>query len=144
MSRHHHVTRIDQRRRPRVVPRNAAEIQRARPVAPPLRQSGRLPGAGLYSAPERNIALSILSHFYQDFFLGVEVTKFGIGPAHFIGFDGGFSIRPFKKDVHFNNVSKIYEDNSGHIWIGTTGGGLNKFDKEKGKFNEKEHLFKCS
>jgi signal transduction histidine kinase/ligand-binding sensor domain-containing protein/DNA-binding NarL/FixJ family response regulator len=33
-----------------------------------------------------------------------------------------------------NNVTTIYEDHSGTLWIGTFGGGLNKFDREKGYF----------
>ncbi|MGH7450322.1 MAG: two-component regulator propeller domain-containing protein [bacterium] len=33
-----------------------------------------------------------------------------------------------------NVVTSIYEDRSGVLWIGTWGGGLNKFDREKEKF----------
>ncbi|MFQ5605195.1 MAG: two-component regulator propeller domain-containing protein [bacterium] len=33
-----------------------------------------------------------------------------------------------------NDVRAIYEDESGAIWIGTYGGGLNQFDRETGKF----------
>ncbi len=33
-----------------------------------------------------------------------------------------------------NGVPSIYEDNSGNLWIGTYGGGLNKFDRENKVF----------
>jgi len=33
-----------------------------------------------------------------------------------------------------NEVSVIYEDNRGILWIGTSGGGLNKFDRQTEKF----------
>ena len=39
-----------------------------------------------------------------------------------------------------NSVSTVYEDKSGIFWIGTTGGGLNKFDKNSGQF--KRYLMK--
>ena len=32
-----------------------------------------------------------------------------------------------------------FEDSKGNIWIGTDGGGLNKFDPETGKFSYFEH-----
>jgi len=38
-----------------------------------------------------------------------------------------------------NSVLSVYEDNSGLLWIGTIGGGVNKFDKEKRKFNHYKH-----
>ena len=31
-------------------------------------------------------------------------------------------------------VTDVYEDKSGFFWIGTSGGGLNKFDKVNGQF----------
>ncbi|MBT8385967.1 MAG: response regulator, partial [Ignavibacteria bacterium] len=34
-----------------------------------------------------------------------------------------------------NGVPSIYEDNSGNLWIGTYGGGLNKFDRENEVFD---------
>ena len=33
-----------------------------------------------------------------------------------------------------NSILSIYEDRSGVLWIGTGGGGLNKFNKETEKF----------
>ncbi|MFQ5631020.1 MAG: two-component regulator propeller domain-containing protein, partial [bacterium] len=33
-----------------------------------------------------------------------------------------------------NNVSAIYEDKAGAIWVGTYGGGLNRFDSQTGTF----------
>jgi len=33
-----------------------------------------------------------------------------------------------------NSVYSIHEDNTGHIWIGTFGGGINLFDKSKNQF----------
>jgi ligand-binding sensor domain-containing protein/signal transduction histidine kinase len=38
-----------------------------------------------------------------------------------------------------NNVSAILEDKSGTTWIGTFGGGLNKWDKKTGTINHFEH-----
>ncbi|MFI5172920.1 MAG: two-component regulator propeller domain-containing protein, partial [Chitinophagales bacterium] len=34
-----------------------------------------------------------------------------------------------------NNVRCVAEDNAGNIWIGTNGGGINKFDQKTGKFS---------
>jgi ligand-binding sensor domain-containing protein len=42
-----------------------------------------------------------------------------------------------------NWVQSIYEDQSEQLWIGTFGGGLNKYDRQTGKFShyaEKEGL----
>ncbi len=36
--------------------------------------------------------------------------------------------------VSGNNISYIYEDKSNNIWIGTTGAGLNRLDKENDRF----------
>jgi len=33
-----------------------------------------------------------------------------------------------------NNISIVYEDSKNNLWIGTWGGGLNRFDKKSGKF----------
>ncbi len=33
-----------------------------------------------------------------------------------------------------NRVFSIYEDQSGELWVGTIGGGLNKFDPENETF----------
>jgi len=41
--------------------------------------------------------------------------------------------------LNSNSVISVYEDNSGLIWIGTAGGGVNKFDKEKRKINHYKH-----
>jgi two-component system sensor histidine kinase ChiS len=38
-----------------------------------------------------------------------------------------------------NRVYSIYEDKSGDLWIGTVGGGLNKFDREKEQFLHYRH-----
>ncbi|MEP7228860.1 MAG: ATP-binding protein [Ginsengibacter sp.] len=37
--------------------------------------------------------------------------------------------------ISFNSVENITQDSSGIIWIGTLGGGVNKFDKKTGKFS---------
>jgi len=38
-----------------------------------------------------------------------------------------------------NKIITIYEDKSGTLWIGTDGGGLNKFDRETEKFTHYKH-----
>ncbi len=38
-----------------------------------------------------------------------------------------------------NGINSIYEDRSGMLWIGTGGGGLNKFDREKEIFTRYQH-----
>jgi len=37
------------------------------------------------------------------------------------------------------SVLSIYEEDSGIIWIGTSGGGLNRYDPEKNEFNHYKH-----
>ena len=39
-----------------------------------------------------------------------------------------------------NRVYSLFEDKDGTIWIGTFGGGLNKFDKKNNKFISYEHI----
>jgi len=34
-----------------------------------------------------------------------------------------------------NSVNCISEDGEGNLWVGTSGGGLNRFDREKGSFH---------
>jgi signal transduction histidine kinase/ligand-binding sensor domain-containing protein/DNA-binding response OmpR family regulator len=36
--------------------------------------------------------------------------------------------------ISANSIYSIYEDNSGELWIGTVGGGLNKFNRQKEQF----------
>ncbi|GAB6011505.1 hybrid sensor histidine kinase/response regulator transcription factor [Viscerimonas tarda] len=43
-----------------------------------------------------------------------------------------------KNSLNSNDVMTIYEDNSGQVWIGTSGGGLNKYVKATDK--EEEHF----
>ncbi|MCX6236231.1 MAG: response regulator [Bacteroidia bacterium] len=38
-----------------------------------------------------------------------------------------------------NYIQKIIEDSKGNIWIATSGGGLNKFDREKNRFKQYTH-----
>ncbi len=51
---------------------------------------------------------------------------------HFIHFKHDANNRRSLSD---NRVYSIYEDREGIIWVGTFGGGLNKFNREKGTFN---------
>ncbi len=44
------------------------------------------------------------------------------------------------KSLSKNNITTIYEDRSGLLWVGTNGGGLNKLDLNKKKF---EHVFEA-
>jgi ligand-binding sensor domain-containing protein len=39
-----------------------------------------------------------------------------------------------KNSLSNNHILSIYEDRAGIIWIGTKGGGLNKYDREKEEF----------
>jgi signal transduction histidine kinase/ligand-binding sensor domain-containing protein/CheY-like chemotaxis protein len=39
-----------------------------------------------------------------------------------------------KESLGSNFINAIFEDSDGHLWIGTSGGGLNRFDRETGKF----------
>ena len=44
--------------------------------------------------------------------------------------------RYFRKDgLSSNSISSIVEDDLGHLWIGTLGGGLNMLDTKTGKFS---------
>ena len=43
------------------------------------------------------------------------------------------------KSLSDNRVSAIYEDRQGFLWIGTDGGGLNRFDRETGEFTRYLH-----
>jgi signal transduction histidine kinase/ligand-binding sensor domain-containing protein/class 3 adenylate cyclase len=47
------------------------------------------------------------------------------------------SDKPFS--LSNNNILSIYENKSGFLWIGTDGGGLNKFDCEKEQFTHYMH-----
>ncbi|MCK4763296.1 MAG: response regulator [Candidatus Aminicenantes bacterium] len=54
--------------------------------------------------------------------------------------DNKGAFRCFKNDpedpasLSHNNIRSIYEDNSGVLWVGTDGGGINKYDREMKKF----------
>ncbi len=41
--------------------------------------------------------------------------------------------------ISFDDVISLFEDNKGNIWIGTWGGGLNKFNPESEKFTRYLH-----
>ena len=43
------------------------------------------------------------------------------------------------KSIGSEEVSKIYEDSEGHVWIATVGGGLNRFDRETKRFVHYRH-----
>ena len=57
----------------------------------------------------------------------------------------GYNFTVFRNDpdnpnsLSNNLVYSIYEDRSGTLWIGTEGGGLNKFDREKEQFSHYRH-----
>jgi ligand-binding sensor domain-containing protein len=38
------------------------------------------------------------------------------------------------KSISFDDIISLFEDKKGNIWIGTWGGGLNKYDPFKGEF----------
>ncbi|MGE5681505.1 MAG: two-component regulator propeller domain-containing protein [Bacillota bacterium] len=38
-----------------------------------------------------------------------------------------------------NRIYKLFQDNSGHIWVGTFGGGLCQFDPQTGRFTRYKH-----
>ncbi len=44
-----------------------------------------------------------------------------------------------KKSLSYNGVISIYEDRSGTLWIGTEGGGLNKYNRETDQFTRYAH-----
>jgi two-component system sensor histidine kinase ChiS len=52
----------------------------------------------------------------------------------------GYSFLVFRHDPQDSTtlansyISKLYEDRSGTLWVGTNGGGLNRFDRASGKF----------
>ncbi len=65
-------------------------------------------------------------------------------------FDGlnrydGYNIKVFENDsndsssLSNNHINYIYEDKTGILWIGTNGGGLNKFIREKEQFTHYKH-----
>ena len=41
--------------------------------------------------------------------------------------------------MKINRVQSIYEDRENILWVGTYGGGLNRFDRENGEFTHYEH-----
>ncbi|WP_423149303.1 two-component regulator propeller domain-containing protein [Rubrolithibacter danxiaensis] len=57
----------------------------------------------------------------------------------------GYSFRVYKNitadpySLGFNFIETLYEDSKGNIWIGTRGGGLNKYDPEKELFFAYKH-----
>lgn len=57
----------------------------------------------------------------------------------------GYDFTIFKPDptneasISSNLIWKIVDDENGNLWIGTTGGGLNYFDKTTGKFKRFQH-----
>ncbi len=44
------------------------------------------------------------------------------------------------KSLSFNHVFSLLEDKNGIIWVGTLGGGLNKFNSRTGKFKRFNHI----
>lgn len=40
-----------------------------------------------------------------------------------------------KESLSNNTIRTLFDDSDGILWVGTTSGGLNKFDKKTGKFN---------
>ncbi|MFO1434833.1 MAG: two-component regulator propeller domain-containing protein [Gammaproteobacteria bacterium] len=44
-----------------------------------------------------------------------------------------------ERGLSFNNLLTLQEDNEGHIWIATDGGGLNRFDPKSGMFKHYRH-----
>ncbi len=57
----------------------------------------------------------------------------------------GYNFKTFKynpddeKSLSYNGVISIFEDRSGFLWIGTEGGGLNKYNRETDKFTRYMH-----
>jgi ligand-binding sensor domain-containing protein/serine phosphatase RsbU (regulator of sigma subunit) len=57
----------------------------------------------------------------------------------------GYEFNVYKPDptdpnsIGSNKIAVLYEDSGGNIWIGTYGGGLNRFDREQEKFIRYRH-----
>lgn len=57
------------------------------------------------------------------------------GISRFDRSTGKFERKPFgKARLSHDNVSALFEDNKGTLWVGTWGGGLNRYDKSSHKF----------
>ncbi len=54
----------------------------------------------------------------------------------------GYSFVVYKNEpgdsnsISFNNISSLFEDSLGTIWVGTNGGGLNKYDRRANTFEQ--------
>ncbi len=89
---------------------------------------------------EQGIAHNMIYDIYQDHegFLWFG-TMYGL-----IKYDGK-SYKIYRNDpsdpgsISFDDVLCIYEDSDEHLWIGTWGGGLNRFDRQTEKFIRYEH-----
>lgn len=59
-------------------------------------------------------------HFTREDFLNINFERYYYAKS--------------EKSISNNYIKSIIEDGYGNIWIGTLGGGLNKYDKKSGKF----------
>ncbi len=46
----------------------------------------------------------------------------------------------YSKSVSADRVWTIYEDKEGNLWVGTLGGGLDKFDRETETFDHSDSI----
>ncbi|NQZ08744.1 MAG: response regulator, partial [Algicola sp.] len=72
------------------------------------------------------------------------------GYMWFATFDGlnrydGYTFKVFRHNpqdigtISNNNITSLYEDSKGRLWVGTRGGGLNRFDAETQRFIHFKH-----
>lgn len=80
---------------------------------------------------EHGLSSQVTTCFLQD-----SDDFMWIGTLNGLNRYDGYTFTVYKKDVEDslsisnNNISSIVEDKNGYLWIGTTEGGLNKFDKK--------------
>ena len=85
-----------------------------------------------------NMVLSIYQDKNKRIWLGTDGGLALFNPED----ESYFFYRNDKNDPHsigYDNVRRIIEDKDGVLWIGTYGGGLNKFDVQKGTFKRYIH-----
>lgn len=109
-----------------------------------------------------SLGANYVTDIYEDRFGSLWIGTYGGGLNKLVPPSSALKSKPVSKDsgasqvtfIHFkhdsnnpgslshNNVSSIIEDHDGVLWIGTYGGGLNKFDREQRVFTsyKEEHI----